>query len=52
MAPDGYVIEAIVNGLGEDLPLLGLRERVVRAYARWQRIPARVARSILAKSAR
>jgi hypothetical protein len=52
MAPEGYVIEAVVNGLGENLPLVALRERVVRAYAKWQRIPERVARSIFARSAR
>jgi hypothetical protein len=52
MAPEGYVIEAVVNGLGENLPLVALRERVVRAYAKWQRIPERVARAIFAKSAR
>jgi hypothetical protein len=51
MAPEGYVIEAVVNGLGENLSLVGLRERVARSYAKWQRIPERVARSIFAKTA-
>ena len=40
MAPEGYVIEAMVRGLGDHLTQPKLRKRVVSAYAHWQRIPS------------
>jgi len=52
MAPEGYVIEAMARGLGDHLSQAGLRQRVVAAYARWQRIPERTASSIFARPGR
>jgi hypothetical protein len=49
MAPEGYVIEAIARGIGEDLPRGGLRERAVLAYAQWQRISTGVASHTFAR---
>ncbi|HXK20099.1 MAG TPA: hypothetical protein VNG33_19945, partial [Polyangiaceae bacterium] len=49
MAPEGYVIEAMARGLGEHLSQAALRQRVVAAYARWQRIPERTASSVFAR---
>jgi len=44
MAPEGYLIHAIVEGLGQNLTLQELRQRTVQSYARWQRITEREAR--------
>jgi hypothetical protein len=52
MAPEGYVIEAMARGLGDHLSQTELRQRVVAAYARWQRIPERIASTIFARAAR
>jgi hypothetical protein len=52
MAPEGYVIEAMARGLGDHLSQAELRQRVVAAYARWQRIPERTASTIFARSGR
>jgi hypothetical protein len=49
MAPEGYVIEAMARGLGDHLSQAQLRQRVVAAYARWQRIPERTASGIFAR---
>jgi hypothetical protein len=46
MAPEGYVIEAMARGLGDRAAPSELRQRVVAAYARWQRIPERTAGTI------
>jgi hypothetical protein len=46
MAPEGYVIEAMARGLGDHLTQAELRQRVVTAYARWQRISVRTASRI------
>jgi hypothetical protein len=51
MAPEGYVIEAMARGLGDRLSRAALRQRVVAAYARWQRIPERTASGIFARLA-
>lgn len=37
MAPEGYVLAAILDGLASSEPSRGLRRRAVAAYARWQR---------------
>lgn len=50
MAPEGYVIEAMARGLGDHVTPRELRQRVVAAYARWQRIPERTASTIFARS--
>jgi hypothetical protein len=49
VAPEGYAIEALVNALGENLPARDVRARVVRAYARWQRLSERTASTIFAR---
>lgn len=49
MAPEGYIIEALARGLGDHVTVGELRDRVVQAYARWQRIPERTARTIFAR---
>jgi hypothetical protein len=49
VAPEGYTIEAVANALGENATRSELRERVVAAYARWQRIPERVAATIFSR---
>jgi hypothetical protein len=36
MAPEGYVVDAVVRGLGENEAMPALRRRVVAAYAKWQ----------------
>lgn len=48
MAPEGYVIDAIARGLGENLPAAAVRARAVEAYATWQRLSPGVASSIFA----
>lgn len=49
VAPEGYVIEALVNALGRNSGPGEIRSRVVSAYARWQKIDESVARSIFAR---
>jgi hypothetical protein len=49
MAPEGYVIDAMARGLGDHVTQRELRQRVVAAYARWQRIPERTASTIFAR---
>jgi hypothetical protein len=52
MAPEGYIIEAMARGLGDHVTQRELRQRVVAAYARWQRIPERTAGTIFARPKR
>ncbi|MFO0759963.1 MAG: hypothetical protein U0359_25990 [Byssovorax sp.] len=49
MAPEGYLIDAITRGLGENLPHPALRERAIAAYATWQRISPGVAAHTFAR---
>lgn len=49
MAPEGYVVHAIVTSLAENRSRTGVRARTVSAYATWQKIEERVAGSIFAK---
>lgn len=49
MAPEGYIIEAMARGLGDHVTPAELRKRVVSTYARWQRIPEKIASSIFAR---
>ena len=49
MAPEGYAVEAVVDALGDNVSAREIRARVVRAYARWQRIPEKVASTIFAR---
>lgn len=48
MAPEGYVLEALVTELGRDAGLRSVRRAVVAAYAKFQRIEERVASRIFA----
>ena len=48
MAPEGYVLEAAVEGLARNEPRKNVRKRVVAAYAKWQRIEEKTAGSIFA----
>ncbi len=38
MAPEGYVLEAVVGAIGENASAAEARNRAVAAYARWQRL--------------
>jgi hypothetical protein len=49
MAPEGYLIDALAQGLGENLGPVELRKRAVAAYAKWQRLTARQAGSVFAR---
>jgi hypothetical protein len=48
MAPEGYVVDAIVQALGDNAALPAIRARTVDAYAKWQRLSTGVASSIFA----
>ncbi len=48
MAPEGYVVDAVAKGLGDNEPIAGIRRRAVGAYARWQRISPGQASAIFA----
>lgn len=48
MAPEGYVIDAVVKALGDNLPLSEVRRLAVVSYARWQRIGTEAADWIFA----
>ena len=43
------IIDAIAEGLGENLDPAALRSRAVAAYAKWQRLTPRQAGSVFAK---
>ena len=49
MAPEGYVVDAVLRGLGDNLSAAGIRELAVRAYAKWQRLSVRQASVIFAR---
>lgn len=44
MAPEGYLIDAVARGLGDNLDERALTEQVIRTYAAWQRISVGQAR--------
>ena len=46
MAPEGYVIAAMANALGDNDSRRAVRQRVVRTYGRWQRLSDRTAATI------
>jgi hypothetical protein len=48
MAPEGYVVDAVVKGLGDNESIAGVRQRAVAAYAKWQRLSAGQASVIFA----
>ena len=49
MAPEGYAIDAVVRGLGDNLSTAAVRDNAVRETARWQRIPDWAANTVFAK---
>jgi hypothetical protein len=49
MAPEGYLVDAIAQGLGENLGPAGLRRRAVAAYAKWQKLTLAQAGGVFAK---
>ncbi len=49
MAPEGYVVDAAVRAVGERAPERAVRDRVVRAYARWQRTTVGAASVLFAR---
>jgi len=48
MAPEGYVVEAVVQGLAANEPAATVRQRVVTTYARWQRLSLAAASEVFA----
>jgi hypothetical protein len=38
MAPEGYLLDAVLRGLGDNQSTRELRARAVRTYAKWQRL--------------
>jgi hypothetical protein len=49
MAPEAYVVEAIAQGLGENVAKAEVRKRAVDAYAKWQKLSDKAASSVFAK---
>jgi hypothetical protein len=43
IAPEGYVVDAAARALGDGASRAATVERVVQAYAKWQRIERNVA---------
>jgi hypothetical protein len=38
MAPEGYVLEAVLSGVGDGASRSEIRRRAVAAYAKWQKL--------------
>ncbi|MDI1435978.1 hypothetical protein [Polyangium sorediatum] len=49
MAPEGYVLDAVVTAIGEHASPTTIRERAVAAYAKWQKLSHGAAGTIFAK---
>jgi hypothetical protein len=49
MAPEGYVLDAVLRGLGDNDTERQLRQRAVLAYAKWQKLSPAAASAIFAK---
>jgi hypothetical protein len=49
MAPEGYLVDALAKGLGENLGPGELRQRAVAAYAKWQRLTLAQAGAVFAR---
>jgi hypothetical protein len=39
MAPEGYVLYAVLSGIGDGLSQKDIRQRTVQAYAKWSKLP-------------
>lgn len=50
MAPEGYVLDAVVRAIGARAPQDQIRAAAVHAYAKWQKLSESVAGTIFAKS--
>jgi hypothetical protein len=50
MAPEGYVLEAVLKGLGDGASPRDIRQRTVAAYAKWSKLPLGQASWIFSKS--
>ncbi len=50
MAPEGYVLDAVVRAIGDRAPKAQIRASAVRAYAKWQKLSEPVASTIFAKN--
>ncbi len=48
MAPEGYVLEAVLTAIGDGVDEKEMRRRAVAAYAKWQRLSPGVASGIFA----
>ncbi len=46
MAPEGYVVDAIVGAVAENADKRTIKRRAIAAYAKWQKIEERVAATI------
>jgi len=49
MAPEGYVVDAMTRALGDNLSQAAVRDRVVREYAKWQRLSFGTASSMFSR---
>lgn len=48
MAPEGYVLDAVLRAIGDGVDQRAIRRSAVRAYAKWQKLSPGVASSIFA----
>jgi hypothetical protein len=46
MAPEGYVVDAIVGAVADNADKAAIKRRAIAAYAKWQKIEERVAATI------
>lgn len=49
MAPEGYVLDAVVRAIGDGAAPVQIRRSAVNAYAKWQKLSESVAGTIFAK---
>ncbi|MBN2193041.1 MAG: hypothetical protein JW751_09515 [Polyangiaceae bacterium] len=48
MAPEGYVVDAVLQGLAANESAAAIRRRTVATYARWQRMTPTAAAAVFA----
>jgi hypothetical protein len=46
MAPEGYVVDAIVGAVADNAGKAAIKRRAIAAYAKWQKIEEKVAATI------
>jgi hypothetical protein len=49
MAPEGYVLDAVLRGLGDGMSIREVRQRTVAAYAKWSGLSPGVASTLFAR---